>query len=64
MFWCQINIAHAMVSLGVLLMTMQALVEASAARDFFLSYKLSPYRSLALPITTQPISRTPGSFEC
>ena len=63
MFWCQINIAHAMLSLDVLLMTMQALAEAHAPRDFFFSRKLSPCHYVPLPIATPPVARIPGSFE-
>lgn len=64
MFWCLINIVEATMGLGPLLLTMRALAEACASRGFFLSYKLSPCRSLSLPIATPPASRTPGSFEC
>jgi len=65
MFWCQVNIAPAMLCLGLLLLTTQALVKAYAPRHLFSRRcKFSTDRTLPLPIVSQPVSRTPGSFEC
>lgn len=65
MFWCQINIAQAMLSPGLLLLTTHALEEAYAPRYLFSTRcKFSTERTLPLPIVSQPVSRTPGSIEC